>query len=144
MLGFNRSSWHYQSRRVEPKGLSLTLHYRGSPELEPAVHAFAQQEAERSGLSVRPARMSVELHPRIEADKGTALRDLAKGLAAVCFMGDDVGDLPAFRALEDLSDDGVTAVRIAVRSAEVPRAILDAADLVVDGPKGARDLLAQL
>jgi trehalose 6-phosphate phosphatase len=130
--------------RVESKGLSLTLHYRGHPELEASVRELAERQAARSGLLIRPARMSYELHPPIAADKGTAVRDLADGLAAVCFLGDDAGDLPAFAELHRLSDEGVAAVRIAVRSDEAPEALLEAADVVVDGPEGARDLLTTL
>ncbi|MEY2449722.1 MAG: trehalose 6-phosphate phosphatase [Acidimicrobiaceae bacterium] len=130
--------------RVESKGLSLTLHYRGHPELEADVRELAQRQAARSGLSIRPARMSVELHPPIAADKGTAVRDLADGLASVCFLGDDVGDLPAFAELERLAGEGVATVRIAVRSDEAPEELLAAADVVVDGPEGARDLLQEL
>ncbi len=133
-----------EEMRVEHKGLSLTLHFRGSPDVRSAVEAFAQQMAERSGLSVRPARMSFELHPPIDVDKGTATRELARGLSAVCFLGDDLGDLPAFGALDALAAEGATTVRIAVRSEEAPPELLDAADLVVDGPEGARDVLAQL
>jgi len=130
--------------RVESKGLSLTLHYRGHPELESAVRELAERQAARSGLSIRSARMSVELHPPISADKGTAVRDVADGLAAVCFLGDDLGDLPAFAELQTLASEGVATVRIAVRSDEAPDELLDAADLVVDGPEGARDLLQAL
>jgi trehalose 6-phosphate phosphatase len=130
--------------RVESKGLSLTLHFRGHPELEAAVRDLAERQATRSGLSIRPARMSFELHPPIPADKGTAVRHLADGLAALCFLGDDLGDLPAFEELERLAGEGVATVRIAVRSDEAPEALLDAADVVVDGPEGARDLLEAL
>ena len=130
--------------RVESKGLSLTLHYRGHPELEAEVGALAERQAARSGLSVRTARMSYELHPPIDADKGTALRDLADGLDAVCFLGDDRGDLPAFAELERLASDGVVTARIAVRSDEAPDELLDTADLVVAGPEGALALLRQL
>jgi trehalose 6-phosphate phosphatase len=133
-----------EQMRVEHKGLSLTLHFRGNPEIESDVEAFAQLLAERTGLSVRRSRMSFELHPPVAVDKGTALRDLTAGLEAVCFMGDDVGDLPAFRALDDLAADGVTCVRVGVRSDEAPSELLDAVDVVVDGPEGVRDLLAQL
>ena len=70
--------------------------------------------------------------------------ELTAGLEAVCFMGDDVGDLPAFRALDELAADDVSCVRIGVRSEEAPRELLDAVDVVVDGPEGVRDLLAQL
>jgi trehalose 6-phosphate phosphatase len=122
----------------------LTLHYRGHPELESTVRALAERQAARSGLWVRPARMSFELHPPIPADKGTAVRDLADGLGAICFFGDDLGDLPAFSELQRLAAEGVATARIAVRSDEAPEELLDAADAVVDGPEGARDLLQQL
>jgi trehalose 6-phosphate phosphatase len=130
--------------RVEPKGLSLTLHYRGRPRLEPKVRAFAEQQAQRSGLECRPARMSYELHPPIAADKGTALRDLADDLEAICFVGDDVGDLKAFDALDELAAGGLTTLRVAVRSPEVDQRLIERADLVVDGPEGALQLVRYL
>jgi trehalose 6-phosphate phosphatase len=122
----------------------LTLHYRGHPDLEAEVRKLAERQAARSGLSVRTARMSYELHPPIDVDKGTALHDLADGLDAVCFLGDDRGDLPAFAELERLAADGVVTARIAVRSDEAPDELLERADLVVNGPEGARDVLRQL
>ena len=129
---------------VEPKGFSLTLHFRGRPDLEPVVQAWAQEQSARSGLVVRHARMSFELHPPIAADKGTALRDLTGGLQAVCFIGDDVGDLPAFDQLDIMQASGVATVRVAVRSEESPAELLARADIVVDGPAGAADLLRGL
>ncbi|MGZ4760009.1 MAG: trehalose-phosphatase [Acidimicrobiales bacterium] len=139
--------------RVESKGLSLTLHYRGRPEREADVRAWAEQQAGRSGLTVRPARMSFELHPPIEVDKGTALLDLVApehdgrrqpDLKAVCFLGDDVGDLAAFDGLDRLAEMGLTTVRVAVRSSEGSSELLDRADVVVDGPGGAVALLESL
>ncbi len=41
--------------------------------------------------------MSVELRPPVKTDKGTVVDELASGLGAACFFGDDLGDLPAFR-----------------------------------------------
>jgi trehalose 6-phosphate phosphatase len=121
---------------VESKGLSLTLHYRSHPELAEAVLAWAQGQAARSGLQARPARMSVELHPPIATDKGTALEDLADGLAGVAYVGDDRGDLPAFDALDRLTaaDAELHALKVAVASAEAPAELIDRADLVLDGP----------
>jgi trehalose 6-phosphate phosphatase len=130
--------------RVEPKGLSLTLHYRTAPEIEATVQAWARRQAARSGLQARPARMSVELHPPIDSNKGSAIAALAEGLRAVCYIGDDSGDLPAFAALDRLREEGVHTVRVAVRSDEAPPELLDRADLVVDGPDGVRDLLKSL
>lgn len=130
--------------KVEPKGLSLTLHYRTRPRLEPKVRAFAEQQALRSGLECRPARMSYELHPPIPADKGTALLELAEGLQAVCFVGDDLGDLHAFDALDTLAKEGQYTLRVAVHSDEEAGALLDRADAVVDSPKAVLDLVKYL
>ncbi|MGH9229243.1 MAG: trehalose-phosphatase [Acidimicrobiales bacterium] len=129
---------------AEPKGLSLTLHYRQRPELEAAVLAWAEAQAERSGLVMRRARMSVELHPPVAADKGTAVAGLVTDVDAVCFVGDDRGDLPAFDALDRLDDRGVHAVRVAVASAEAPGDLVDRADIVLDGPDAVLDLLREL
>jgi trehalose 6-phosphate phosphatase len=129
---------------VESKGLSLTLHFRMRPEIEDEVRAWATEQAIRTGLDLRAAKMSFELHPPIEADKGTAVDAMAEGLEAVCFLGDDVGDLPAFEALARLRDDGLYTLRLAVRSGEAPDELLAQADAVLDGPAAALDVLRRL
>jgi trehalose 6-phosphate phosphatase len=129
---------------VEPKGLSLTLHYREHPGLGPAVREWASAESKRSGLVLRRARMSFELHPPIAIDKGTAVQGLVTGVEAVCFVGDDRGDLPAFDILDRLEERGMEVLRVAVASAEAPGDLIDRADLVLDGPHAVLDLLRQL
>ena len=130
--------------RTELKGLSITFHYREHPEIADAVETFTRKEAATSGLSLRPARMSVELHPPIDVDKGTVIERAADGARAVVFVGDDVGDLTGFDALDRLAARGVSAVRIAVRSAESPPALLERADVLLDGPPEVVDFLAYL
>jgi trehalose 6-phosphate phosphatase len=89
--------------------------------------------------------MSVELHPPIDEDKGTALRRLAAARRGpVLFMGDDVGDLTAFDLLDELAAAGRDVRRVAVDSPEVPGELRTRADLVVDGPAGAVELLRGL
>lgn len=129
---------------VEPKGLSLTLHFRSHPELEGKVQAWAAKQASRSGLVLRHARMSVELHPPIDVDKGTALESIVGDLEAVSYVGDDRGDLPAFDALDRLSGAGRHTVRGAVASEEAPAELLDRADVVLEGPAGVLGFLRQL
>jgi trehalose 6-phosphate phosphatase len=129
---------------IEPKGVSLTLHYRTDPEVAGAVLAFAGEAAARTGLHLRAARKSVELHPPLAVDKGTVLLELASGLDAACFIGDDAGDLAAFDALDDLARAGTATARVAVRSPEVPAGLLERADVVVDGPAGVVALLRSL
>jgi len=129
---------------VERKGLSVTLHVRTAPEHERSVRTWADQAAASSGLVLHRARRSYELRPPVDADKGTAVRTLAQGLSAVCFIGDDLGDLPAFRVLEDLDRAGVTTLRVAVTSDESPPELLATADLLVEGPAGAVTFLKSL
>lgn len=85
---------------VEPKGLSVTCHYRANPALEPQVTALAREVAAATGLVPRPGRKSVELLPPIRTDKGTVIRNWAAHLRAACYLGDDLGDLAAFAALD--------------------------------------------
>lgn len=133
-----------EGMEVEGKGLSITLHYRRHPEIADDVKAWAERQAARSGLSARPAKMSVELHPPVPADKGTAITELAEDCAAVLFIGDDVGDLAAFDALDRLAGTGVEVLRVAVRSDEAPLDLLERADVIVNSPIEALALLEAL
>lgn len=129
---------------VEPKGLSLTVHYRSDPDLAPRMHDWVVAQAGRTGMHHRAAKQSYELHPPIQRDKGTALVELAQGLDPVAYVGDDLGDLPAFDGLDQLAEQGVTALRVAVDSVEVPPALRDRADMVVSGPAGAESFLREV
>ena len=129
---------------VEPKGYSLTAHFRSVPDAAPAVEAWARGTATETGLVARAAKASIELHPPVDVDKGTAVRSLAAGCRAVSYVGDDVGDLPAFAALDELAADGVQTVKVVSAGAEVPESMERAADLVVDGPDEVVALFAPL
>jgi trehalose 6-phosphate phosphatase len=129
---------------IERKGLSVGLHVRAHPDLEEAVRSWAEQMAAETGLALHPARRSFELRPPLDIDKGTAVVSLSAGLSALCFVGDDRGDLAAFGALDQLSRAGVATVRVVASSPETPPEVLAAADVVVVGPEGALALLASL
>lgn len=118
---------------VEAKGLSLTLHVRTHPELADESVALAHDLAAEAGLEVRPAKMSVELHPPLAVDKGTAVRSLVGAARCALFVGDDVGDLPGFAALAELRTEGALDVArsIAVGGAELPAEVRERADLVL-------------
>jgi trehalose 6-phosphate phosphatase len=134
-----------QGMDVELKGLSITLHYRRRPELESEVVAWAESIAGPAGLRARPAKMSVELHPPIDEDKGTVLQRLAGShTGPVLFAGDDVGDVPAFQALDELRSAGRDVLAIVVDGPEVPAALRGRADLLVDGPAEVAELVLAL
>ena len=133
-----------QGADIERKGLSITIHYRNDPSRQSDVEAWTAEAADSSGLVVHTARMSVELRPPVESGKGMVLAEAAAGLGAACFLGDDRGDLDAFDALDRLAAGGASVVRVAVTSPEAPPELLDRADLVVEGPEGAVDVLRAL
>ncbi|MDQ6837409.1 MAG: trehalose-phosphatase [Actinomycetota bacterium] len=129
---------------VERKGLAVTLHVRNTPSATEWMATFAAQAAADHGLVTHRGRMSVEIRPPVDTDKGTVVRELGAGMEAVCFLGDDQGDLPAFAALVDLRQGGASTLAVAVNSSEAPAELLADADLVVDGPTEAQALLRQL
>jgi trehalose 6-phosphate phosphatase len=130
---------------VERKGLSVTLHWRRAPEAEPWARSLADASAERTGLVVHLGKRSAELRPPIGTDKGTVVADLARGLDAAVFVGDDLGDIPAFSALRRLArEEGVVTRAVAVAGPETPAELLAAADGAVRGPEGALALLRWL
>jgi trehalose 6-phosphate phosphatase len=140
---------------VEPKGLTVTLHWRRAPEHREWVVAFAARQEAARGLLVHEGRYKRELRPPLDVDKGTVVRALvaehdqqaAAPLRSVAAFGDDIGDLPAFAAAAELrAADGrpLLAVRVAAVDAESPPAVAAAADLTVQGADGAVALLRQL
>jgi trehalose 6-phosphate phosphatase len=130
---------------VEAKGPAVAVHWRRAPDAGPWATTRTAEEAARSGLEVHPGRLSVELRPPLAIDKGTVVRQLTEGCGAACFLGDDLGDLPAFAELaRRATEDGLATVGVAVRDAETAPEVADAADLAVDGPEGALAVLEWL
>jgi len=135
---------------VEPKGLTLTLHWRQAPEVQPWVEAFAVRQHELRGLAAHRGRRSVELQPPVAVDKGTVLRTLAARMdpppLALAAFGDDVGDLPAFVAAAALAQQrpGLHVARVAAVDDESPPEVAAQADLTVAGAIGAAALLEDL
>jgi trehalose 6-phosphate phosphatase len=130
---------------VERKsGVSVTLHWRTGPERADDALAVAADLAQRYGLAELRTRAAIELRPPVAIDKGTAIDTLVDGYVVGAFAGDDTGDLPAFAALGRAAADGriERAVRIGVRSPEMPMDLPGAVDGLVDGPAGLADLLA--
>jgi trehalose 6-phosphate phosphatase len=124
---------------VEDKGSSCAVHTRRLREPEAALqalHAPLSELAEGLGLRLEPGNLVLELRPP-GVDKGVAVRRLVEetGARAVLYGGDDLGDLAAFRAIEELRQDSLYGVLLATRSSGATE-LVDAADIVVDDPAG--------
>ena len=136
--------------RVEDKGPIKAFHWRDVPDEDAAETLLAgvAQEAQAEGFDTHWGRKVLEIRPPVPIDKGQAVQTLVEssGVRAALFGGDDVTDLDAFDALDRLLAAGTlqTAVRVGVRSAEGPLAIVERADVVVEGVGGMVAVLAAL
>ncbi|MGW1158695.1 trehalose-phosphatase [Streptomyces sp. NPDC002519] len=139
--GARRGTW------IEEKGRAVAVHTRRADDPQAAFEALREPLtglAARHGLIVEPGRMVLELRPP-GMDKGVALAEYVRGTGAgaVMYVGDDLGDLPAFAAVETLRSDGVPGLLVCSGSEEVTE-LADRADLVVDGPEGVVRLVTAL
>jgi trehalose 6-phosphate phosphatase len=135
--------------RVEDKGASIAVHYRQAPDPQAArvdLVVALQPIASQCGLELVEGKMVLELVPSGRPMKGGVVERLVgeHGLEAILFAGDDRADLDAFEALDRLSGSGVTVIRVAVRGEETPQALIDAADVTVEGPSGLVQFLRSL
>src|SRR4051794_1544888 len=136
--------------RIEDKGPIVAFHWRGARD-EPAAPARIQgiaAEAESAGFFTHWGRRVLEVRPPVQIDKGQAVRELLRRtpVRAATFGGDDATDLDVFSVLGDLRSEGVldAAVCVGVRSDEGPPAIVERADIVVDGTPGFVQVLEVL
>ncbi len=134
---------------VEDKGVVVALHYRAARDRVRArarLSEIAQLLSRELGFRTTEGKMVIELRPPAAFSKQQVVLGTAhtRGLRAVAFVGDDKVDLPAFDALDQLAAEGVAAVRVAVSSLEAPPELLERADVVVEGPRGALEWLRSL
>lgn len=140
-----------QDAFVEEKGLAVAVHSRRTAE-PAATHErllpVLTEAAGRHGLEVEPGRLVVEVRAG-GMDKGQALRALVeeRGAEAVAFVGDDLGDLPAYDVVDELRATGLPGLLVC----SAPEAgtgeaspLRSRADVVVAGPDGVVALLRSL
>lgn len=132
---------------VEEKSLAVAVHTRRLPDPVDAlerIEPLLRQVAERHGLTLEPGRMVIEVRAP-GTHKGVAVRELQKESRAdaMMFVGDDLGDIEAFKAVADLRRGGMIGLLVCSASEEQP-ALLELADVVVDGPDGVMRFLERL
>lgn len=133
---------------LEDKQHSLTVHTRPAVDPQRVLDALVPEVAalaDRLGLETVPGRYTIEVRPA-GVDKGLAVRRLADECDAhvVVYIGDDLGDLPAFDAVEQLREEGRAGLTVASLGADAPAEIAARADLVLDGPSSVVAFLERL
>jgi trehalose 6-phosphate phosphatase len=131
--------------RIETKPASVAAHWRQAPDHAKAaglVRQAADRAAAQTGLRVEPGKLVSELRPPINVDKGSAVAALiaTSQPAAVAYAGDDLGDLPALRAVREAGGYAL----VVDHGAETDPRLLAIADEVFLGTQRFADWLAAL
>ena len=126
--------------RIEDKGAAVAVHVRETADPHAALEllrAPLRRLAESQGLRLEPGRLVLELRPG-GTDKGSALVSLvaAFGARSACYVGDDLGDIAAFDALDDLRLKGLAALAVFSGAPDEPglAELAARADLQLTGP----------
>ena len=131
--------------RVEEKSVSVAVHWRQAPDQAAAaaeVRRVTARLAAETGLSLEPGKLVEELRPPISMNKGSAISVLlaATKPAVAVYVGDDVGDIPALRAVREMGGYAV----VVDHGPETDPRLLELADEVYAGTGGFADWLSKL
>ncbi len=124
---------------IEDKGVTATIHYRLSPKPQLAEREILNAlnaSTRAKSLRVIRGKMSFNLLPPIEADKGTATIDLIReyNLQGGIYLGDDYTDIDAFRAIHTACRDcNFQGLAIGIISSETPEKLGTEADFTLNG-----------
>jgi len=132
---------------IEDKGLAVAVHTRRLADPAAAYERLLpalQDLADRHHLVLEPGRAVIEVRSGT-ADKGRVIQELigTTQARAVLFVGDDLGDIEALKAVSESIDNGLAGVRACVRNPEVS-ALVGLADVVLEGPDGVISFLRTL
>jgi trehalose 6-phosphate phosphatase len=151
---FAEQAWTDELRRLrvrgEDKGPIVAFHWRGSPDEDAAAEVMrgVAGAAEDAGLAIHWGKKVLEIRPPVALDKGRAVHRLLReaDVDVALYAGDDHTDLDAFRGLRECVEAGrlEQAVCVGVRADETPAELEEAADVLVDGTRGVRQLLEAL
>jgi len=132
---------------IEEKGLAIGVHTRRMADPQAAFDRLVgpvSEAAKSHRLTVEPGRLVIEVRAA-GMDKGAAVHRMAEELDAggFVFVGDDLGDIEAFRAVQELRAGGMPGLLVCSGSTE-QEALVEMSDAVVDGPDGVMAFLREL
>jgi trehalose 6-phosphate phosphatase len=134
---------------VQRKQVGGTIHYRNVSDPVQArqcILSLLQKPAQELHLRLREGKYIVEVLTPLAVNKGQALRRYVQHIEArgVLFAGDDLTDLDAVLEIARLRQEGLAALSVVVRHADTLPALLEHADLIVDGVPGMAHLLGEI
>ncbi len=125
---------------IENKGVTLTIHYRLCLDHQSArqnILAAIEHSPHAKTLRImQESKYAINLLPPVNVDKGTATLDLIQeyNLQGGVYLGDDITDIYAFRAIHAASHNSdFQGFAIGVTSQEMPEKLAEEADFTLNG-----------
>lgn len=125
--------------RIENKGITATIHYRLCPKPEAAMRDILvalENSIQAKSLRILPGRMAINLLPPVEVNKGTTVLELIQeyNLQGGIYLGDDLTDVDAFRAIHTASHDlDFQGFAVGITSQEMPEKLVTETDFTLNG-----------
>ena len=129
---------------VEHKGLTLTVHFRATPEplskeVDSIVESTTQSHVLDGALRLTRGKMVIEVRPAIPWDKGKAIEKIRRecgGSPFPVYLGDDRTDEDGFRVVQDMGGLAVFVGQsregtVALHQLESPNEVAEVLHLLV-------------
>jgi trehalose 6-phosphate phosphatase len=132
---------------IQYKGATISVHYHLCLQPEAAkqqILNLLMKSTQIKNLLIMDEKTNIGIVPRVDIDKGTAVTTLIQQyhLGAAIYMGDDIGDIPAFRAVRRAkSKKDFDGLAILVTGTETSHSLMDEVDFTLDGVTETETLL---
>jgi trehalose 6-phosphate phosphatase len=122
---------------IEEKGVSFALHYRNCIDatMRERILTLVSPVAAAAGGKLLEGKQVVEIVPVRLPDKSNAVARLLREreIQGVVYLGDDLGDVPVFQQLARRRTQGLPSLGVAVIDPETHVAVMESADMYLDG-----------
>ena len=133
---------------VEEKGVSFALHYRNCIDttMRERILTLVSPVAAAAGGKLVEGKQVVEVVPLRLPDKSSAVARLLREreIQGVVYLGDDLGDVPVFQQMAQRRKLGLPSLGLAVVDPETHPAVIDSADMYLDGVDEVYEFLTAL
>jgi len=133
---------------IEEKGVSFALHYRNCIDntMRERILTLVSPVAAAAGGKLLEGKQVVEVVPVRLPDKSNAVARLLREreIQGVVYLGDDLGDVPVFQQMSRRRTQGLPSLSLAVVDSETHEAVLESADMYLDGVDEVHAFLSAL
>ena len=124
---------------IQDKGASISVHYNTVQQPSTAkqqILDFLEKSPHIKNLRLMDEKTNIGIVPKLDIDKGTAVTGLIQQyhLRSALYLGDDIGDLPAFRAIRVAREkQEFMGLAVLVTGGETSHSLLDEVDFTLRG-----------